>query len=151
MKTYRLVQVPATVLRQKAEPITNIDGALVDQIKAMFHIMSANYGVGLASNQVGVLKRVFVMSALNAVGWPKKTVCINPEIIASSEKKFRMMVEECLSIPNGIRWRPRSPWVRLRYTDIDGKTVECTMRGINSVVAQHEIDHLNGTLMLDRD
>lgn len=116
--------------------------------------MHAENGAGIAAAQVNVKRRLFVMEVSNNQRYPDKEsfpllVAINPEIEPIGNKKVKSW-EGCLSIP-GIRGRlKRHAKVNLKALDRNGKPYEKVLTGFAAVVAQHELDHLNGILFLDK-
>jgi len=135
-------------LRQKAEPVTREDDVR-ELVENMFQTMKNAQGIGLAANQVGVLKRVIVIdvSDLEAYKDEKPLVLINPEVI-ETEGEWDME-EGCLSIPVVRDEVNRSEKVRIRYNDFDLNELELEAEGIPGRVILHEIDHLNGVLFID--
>ena len=131
------------VLRQRAAEVTTIDGRLAKLADDMIVTMYEAPGLGLAAPQVGVEKRLFVYD----VGDGAKTL-INPEIVESDgEWAYE---EGCLSVP-GLSWeivRPKQ--VHLRGVDLDGNEVSVEADEILARAFQHEIDHLDGVLLLER-
>ncbi len=130
-------------LRQMAEPYApgEIDGGFVQD---MIETMKAKDGVGLAAPQVNVSKRFIVVSDSE-----KLYTLVNPEVIAHSESTV-IDTEGCLSLPGLQASVTRWEKVIIRALDVDGEKKEITARGLLSRVLQHEIDHLNGVLYLDR-
>ena len=106
-------------------------------------------GRGLAAPQVGALWRVFVMDPSWKTGAPAPVVMINPSVVRASNTVLQSS-EGCLSIPGVMALVTRATDVRLRWTAPDGAAAEETLTGFRAICAQHEIDHLNGTVMLDR-
>jgi peptide deformylase len=135
------------VLRQKAEPVGAITADMRKLIADMFDTMYAEEGVGLAAPQVGISERIIVVDPHDDE--TKPFALINPEILdagAETEKNE----EGCLSIP-GIRdLVERSVSVRVRGLTETGEVLELEADGLLSRILQHEIDHLNGILFLDR-
>lgn len=131
------------VLRQRAKEIDDIDGRIVQLADDMLVAMYAAPGVGLAAPQVGVEKRLFVYDAGDG-----PATLVNPEIVESDgEWTFR---EGCLSIPH-LSWdvtRPRT--VHLRGRDLDGNEVDIEADEYLARVFQHELDHLDGVLFVER-
>ena len=141
-KTY-----PDPFLRKAAEEVLKIDGTVKSLIRDMFDTMDEADGVGLAAPQVGVSRRIIVFS-LNEKGFERMAL-INPVIERVSAEKDTVE-EGCLSVP-GIRADvERSVSVIARGVTRSGKMVEINARDILARVLQHEIDHLNGTLFIDR-
>ena len=113
-------------------------------VARMVAILAETGGIGLAAPQVGVLRRVFVM----ACGDAAPEAFIDPEIRGAS-KKSSVYAEGCLSIP-GVRLRIARPsWIRLGWIDLDGNPQVRRLTGLEATCAQHEIDHLDGRLILD--
>ena len=123
--------------------ITDIERKLV---RDMIDTMYAENGVGLAANQVGVLKRIFVASADQVRG--QEMVFLNPVLI-KKEGTLREF-EGCLSVPEYYEPVKRAKKVLMRAITMDGRTVEVKGEGLVSRIFQHEIDHLNGILFVDR-
>ncbi len=141
-----VVQFPAEVLSNKTlevKKITELDRKLV---KDMIDTMYAENGVGLAANQVGVAKQIFVASADQVRG--QEIVCFNPKIIKKEGtiKEF----EGCLSVREVYEPVKRFKKVTIQAMNLEGKIVELRGEGLLSRIFQHEIDHLNGTLFIDR-
>lgn len=141
---------PDPVLRQKAEPITDITPEILTLLDDMLDTMYAEDGIGLAAPQINVSKRIIVIDVEpreeGERGKPIKI--INPEIIASSDVKT-VLDEGCLSLP-GMRCdveRPES--ITVRYMDETGETQEIQADGLLAKCFQHEIDHLDGVLIFD--
>jgi peptide deformylase len=143
MAPYSIRVVGDPVLRQRAAEITNIDGRLAKLAEDMITTMYDAPGVGLAATQVGVEKRMFVYD----VGEGPLTI-INPVIVESDgEWTFD---EGCLSVP-GLSWdvvRPKQ--VLLRGVDLDGNDVAIEADELLARCFQHEVDHLDGVLVLER-
>jgi len=135
-------------LRQKSEPVKEIDGQLVNTIKKMSELMYNAKGLGLAANQVGITKRFFIMDISQREGKPVLEVYINPEII-SAEGEI-IFEEGCLSIPGYFSKIKRYAKVFIKAYDINGNPFEKELTGIHAVVFQHEFDHLDGILFIDR-
>jgi peptide deformylase len=133
------------VLKQRASEITDIDGTLARLANDMIATMYEAPGVGLAAPQVGVQKRLFVYDTQDGEG-PK--IVINPTI---SESRGEWTFEEgCLSVP-GLAWeivRPKE--VHLTGVDLDGNEVSIEADEYLARVFQHELDHLDGILLLER-
>ena len=132
------------VLRRRSEPVTDIDGGIVELADRMLATMAVEEGVGLAAAQVGRPVRMFT-HALEDLAPP---VLINPEIVGTSGEWAYS--EGCLSIP-GLHYElVRPEEVHLRAWTIDGDEVEIEAHELLGRVAQHEIDHLDGILFVDR-
>ncbi len=136
--------LPDPILRQKAKRIVNIDGAVQRLIDDMVETMRAASGVGLAAPQVGVPLRLAVIE----VPGEEVIVLINPEFV----KKYgeRLVEEACLSIPGYQGELKRSIWVKIKAQDRSGKVVRIKGEGLLAQAIEHELDHLNGVLYIDR-
>lgn len=142
------------VLHRPAEPVTEFDDALRTLVDDMFETTVAAPGVGLAAPQVGVGKRIFVWIYDEQDEAPARGVAINPELwIAPLEPGLpdpEEEVEGCLSFPGERYPLRRSSRALLRAQDIDGKPYELEVSGWFARIMQHEFDHLNGLLYVDR-
>ena len=139
----KIVKYPDPILRQKANRIQDIDIDIRQFTDDMIETMYLDEGVGLAAPQVGLSKQLLVID----VGQGPITL-INPEIVRK-EDASDTVEEGCLSIP-GIRVDvSRSTHVVVRGIDDKGETVEIEADGLLARVLQHEIDHLNGVLIID--
>jgi peptide deformylase len=131
------------VLRQRCVDVTEFDGSLAQLSRDMLETMYAAPGVGLAANQVGIQRRVFVYD----IGEGPQTV-VNPAIVeASGEWEYD---EGCLSVPGLYFTIVRPKWVTLTGLDLDGREVTRTGEDLLARVFLHETDHLDGHLLLDR-
>lgn len=142
---------PDPVLRSKTAPVKQIDESLQRLIDDMAETMHAAPGVGLAANQVGVPLRLAVIDVSPRDEKGRRNslvVIINPEIVASEGT----VVEEegCLSIPELAEKVKRSAKVVVRAQDRTGRPIEIRAEGLLAKALQHEIDHLNGLLFIDR-
>jgi peptide deformylase len=133
-------------LRTPAEPVTRFDEALRAEAERMGMIMQDARGVGLAAPQLGHLTRLLVMRASEDA--PVAALC-NPEVSWRSEEE-ETDSEGCLSIGEVTVDVARAVAVRVSALDVSGNPIEFELEGYAARVAQHEIDHLNGVLMLDR-
>lgn len=168
---YDIVLHPDSVLKQKAQPIENIDADVKVQVERMFATMYKAQGIGLAANQVGILNRVFVMDTEQSstrhhapccteegcstgehddmsIEKGKPIAMINPEIIWSSEE-LTPYQEGCLSLPDQYGDVIRPEKVRVKYIDENGQEQELEAEGLAAKCIQHELDHLNGVLFID--
>jgi peptide deformylase len=139
---------PDSVLQAKAAEIENIDGRVVGLAEDMAETMYAAPGVGLAAPQVGVSERLIVIDVKNPAGKKELITLINPEII---EAEGRIVGEEgCLSVPGITEDVPRAERVLVRGHDLNEQEREIEAEGLLAVALQHEIDHLEGILFIDR-
>jgi peptide deformylase len=134
------------VLRATALEVDRFDGALAAEVERMGELMHDALGVGLAATQLGVLHRVLVYRA--CVEDPV-TALVNPVIEWMSEE-LEMAEEGCLSLPGVHVEVERHARLRARARDVDGKPIVVDVEGLESRIIQHEIDHLDGILILDR-
>jgi peptide deformylase len=142
-----ILQHPDPRLRARTEPVTVFDAALARLVEDLFETMYAAPGVGLAANQIGVLKRIAVMDCAADKEQAQPLVMVNPEIIETADQE--LMEEGCLSV-DGYRDKvPRFRRVRLRAQDALGKFYELPAEGLLAQAIQHEIDHLDGKLYID--
>jgi peptide deformylase len=136
------------VLRQKAEAITDFGDDLENLARRMFEVMYEEEGVGLAGPQVGVSKRIAVLDVPVDENQSYVGVIVNPEIVASGGTQ--KAEEGCLSIPGLREDVLRKQWVRVRAQDLKGETFTVEGTDLLARAFQHEIDHLNGVLYIDR-
>lgn len=171
MAKLKIYTFPDVVLAQKASPIPRVEKSLHrladDMLETMYHAP----GIGLAANQVGVLQRILVLdveyevenisAGTEAEEYPasevtprghliyrKPIIIINPEIIRR-EGKIEF-IEGCLSVPEYSAEVKRSEKLKLRYQDVDGITQTLDAEGLLAIAIQHEMDHLDGKLFIDR-
>ena len=143
-----IVKYPDPILQQPGEPVTEFNDELRQLIADMFESMYAGQGVGLAAPQVGVSKRIVVIDLSGGKDPETKIVLVNPEIISSEGKQYGE--EGCLSFPE-IRERvSRAAKVRVRAQDGYGKWFEQDGEELLARCFQHEIDHVDGIVMLFR-
>jgi peptide deformylase len=144
-----IIQYPHPTLRHKSRPLAKVDAELRKIIAEMFDLMYEHEGVGLAANQVDLPYRLFVA---NQTGDPKEKdaehVFINPVL-----RKGRGQVEGeegCLSIPEVRAPVMRSETIQVEAYDIEGNLYQGDAEGLMARILQHETDHLDGTLFIDR-
>ena len=138
-------QYPDPVLRMEARPVEEFDDDLKRLVTRMRELMLDANGVGLAATQVGLLRRVFVFSPEE----DRVYALVNPEIVRRGDE-VDVDDEGCLSIQGVTVPVERATTVRLEGRDENGKQVGYDLEGMGARVAQHEFDHLDGKLMLDR-
>lgn len=148
MNILPVIKIGHPTLRKSAQKVEKFDQELIDLVQKMIETMRVNEGIGLAAPQVNVLSRLFVIDRkLINEDWEAQAY-INPEILDT--QGLDTYEEGCLSIP-GIRAevdRPFKIWVK--YQTIEGKVVEEELEGLLARVFQHEYDHLDGILFIDR-
>jgi peptide deformylase len=141
-----VVQFGDPVLKSKASPVVNFGPELRAEVERMHEIMRDSLGVGLAATQLGVLRRLLVFHA-GPDGEP--SALANPEVEWLSEETA-VAEEGCLSLPRVTMDVERPLFARFSGRDIEGAPVVIEAAGLEARVLQHEIDHLDGVLILDR-
>ncbi len=134
------------VLRTEARPVERFDQALRDEVERMGLLMDDGLGIGLAATQVGVLHRLFVYRV--QVGAPLAAL-VNPKVVWSSREQ-EIAEEGCLSLPLVHVDVERPIHIRVTAQDELGAPITVEASGLEARVIQHELDHLNGVLILDR-
>ena len=141
----RIITLGNELLKQKSKIITEFDGKIKEHMMFMFEMMAKSGGIGLASVQIGDLRQIFVVS----IPRDKPRVFINPEIIETSLEQDEYE-EGCLSVP-GINAEVTRPYfVKVQAWNEKGKPFTIQAEGLLARVMQHEIDHINGFLFIDR-
>jgi len=148
MAVLEIQTYPAPVLKEKAKPVAVIDEEIQALIDNMADTMYNAPGIGLAANQVGALHRVIVFDLDHKNGQRHLNVLINPEIVASSGEQVHQ--EACLSVVDYACDVRRKACVTVTGLDREGKPVCIEAKDLLAVVLQHEIDHLDGILFIDR-
>lgn len=166
MAILQVLKYPDPFLKVKAEPVTVVDEGIKGVIRDMTETMYYSRGIGLAAVQVGVNKRVIVLDVPDEEdeedddgdGAPKRPkldqrgknliALINPEIIEASGSV--VFEEGCLSVPGQTADVERAACVRVRALNKDGQTIEVAADRLYAIALQHEIDHLDGILFIDR-
>jgi peptide deformylase len=143
-----IVTLPDPILRKLSRPVEQIDDTLRRLADDMLETMYAAPGVGLAAIQVGVPRRLVVLDVADDDEEPQPLVLVNPEIV-SLGAETRLHEEGCLSIPDVRVEIERPASLTLRYLDRHGETRELTAEGLLATAIQHEVDHLNGKLIID--
>lgn len=148
MSLLRIHHYPDPVLKKTAAPVTEFDTGLRRLASDMLETMYAAPGVGLAAPQVGVSRRLIVLDCSPKDAPPGPLVAINPEIVAREGECCEE--EGCLSVPEFYAKVVRSEKVRVRFQELDGTPREIEAEGLWAICLQHEIDHLDGLLFVDR-
>ncbi len=143
MPVYNIVKNGDPILREKAKPVPQITPNIIKLLDNMRETMYAAKGVGLAAPQIGVSKRVVVVDVGDGL-----YELINPEIIKSRGRELG--AEGCLSIPGIIGDVPRATSIVVRALNREGKMMEYRVKGYAARAFQHEIDHLDGILFIDK-
>ena len=144
--TRKVLIYPDKRLLTKTEPVTEITPEILSIVDELFAIMYQDDGVGLAANQVGILKRILVM---DTEGNGKNPLClINPEIVGREGESTGF--EGCLSFPGIYLEITRAAKVHVKATNQRGEPIELHAEGLLARCAQHEIDHLDGKVFVDK-
>ena len=147
-KIHEVLKWPEPVLSKRGEPVTVFDAKLKQLVEEMFDSMYAAQGIGLAAPQIGISQRLTVIDCSFKKKPEEKIVLINPEII---DRKGKQVEEEgCLSLPEIREKVTRAEWVKVRAQDVTGKWFEAEGTELLARAMQHEIDHLDGVLFIDR-
>lgn len=144
-----IVKYGSSVLREKATPVAAVDDAIRSLVSDMLASMYADNGVGLAAEQIGRTEAICVIDvpADQACGVKMPLVLINPKIVASAGEQVGQ--EGCLSFPDIYINVRRAERVEATYLDVEGKAQTVEAAGLLSRAIQHELDHLNGVLLVD--
>lgn len=148
MAVMEIQKYPEPVLKEKARPVAEINDDIQCLIDNMADTMYDAPGIGLAANQVGALHRVIVYDITPKEEGRKLNVIINPEIVAASGDLVHQ--EACLSVQDYSCDVRRKACITVTGWDREGKPVEIEAKDLLAVVLQHEIDHLDGILFIDR-
>lgn len=169
MAILKIFTFPDDILTKKAKPIERVDRGLHKLADQMLETMYDAPGVGLAANQVGILQRILVVDTeydleeveeggvvsagsevvgKSVITNKKPIIVINPEIIY--KEGTTAISEGCLSVPEFNAEVKRFEKIKVRYQDIDGLTQVMSADGLMAICLQHEMDHLDGTLFIDR-
>lgn len=142
----KVLKYPDPFLFKKVKAVIEIDEILKSEAQEMIKIMKESEGVGLAANQVGLDKRIFVMQCIQE---KEPYIFINPEIIEESEE-LTPYQEGCLSFPSLYIELDRSKSVKLKWINIKGEEKIEEFTGLEAVCVQHELDHLNGIVFVNK-
>ena len=158
MAKLTVLKWPNEALKTKAQAVSQFDQNLRDFIASMHETMQAHQGIGLAANQVGDLRRILVINipyagaeteAGDKQWWHDKDfTCINPRILKKSGKATG--IEGCLSFPEIFDYVKRAKNITVEAEDSEGKSFTIEADGLLSICLQHEIDHLDGIVFVDR-
>jgi peptide deformylase len=147
-RIHPIVKYPDPVLATKGEPVTEFTPQLARFVEEMWNSMYAAHGIGLAAPQIGVSKQITVIDVSFKERPEDRLVLINPEVIAKEGKQFEE--EGCLSLPEIRDKVQRAARVTVRAQDVNGEFFEIEGEELLARAMQHEIDHLNGILFIDR-
>lgn len=147
-KIYAIVKYPDPVLARPGAPVTAFDAPLKKLVAEMFESMYAAQGIGLAAPQIGLSQRLTVIDTSFKKDSKDKLVLINPEVIETEGKQFEE--EGCLSLPDIREKVQRAARVKVKAQNEKGEWFEVEGTELLARAMQHEIDHLNGVLFIDR-
>ncbi|MGC8502386.1 peptide deformylase [Desulfurella sp.] len=147
---YKILTYPDKELKKVSSAVDKIDDNILELVDSMGQIMLKNNGIGLASPQIGVKKKIIIIDE-RAIGTNSNIiVMINPKIV-SYESFYEEHDEGCLSVPGFYgKVNDRRRYIKVQYLDLKEQVQEVEFDNFLSVVIQHEIDHLNGILFVDR-
>ena len=143
MAVYKIVEIGDEILKEKAKPVKSINANIIKLLDNMADTLADAKGAGLAAPQIGVSKRVIVVDVGEGL-----YEMVNPQIINTAGQETD--VEGCLSIPGLVGDVTRAATVKVRDLDRHGKEKNLTAKGMLARALQHEIDHLEGILYIDR-
>lgn len=149
MKQARLRTFPDPILRKKTLTVLSFDRSLLKLVAALVRVMKSQpYGIGIAAPQIGVAKAVAVVDVSRRDPKAERLILVNPVILEKKEPEARK--EGCMSLPDYTAFLKRHRWVRLRWQNERGEFLEKISTGIEAICVEHEVDHLNGVLFIDR-
>jgi peptide deformylase len=148
MAIREILQYPDPRLREVAQPVQTFDAELRQLVEDMAETMYAAPGVGLAATQIGVNLRLFIVDTASEDEPSDLRVFINPELLELNG--VQVFNEGCLSFPGVSEDIKRAEQVKVRALDLSGAPFELEADGLLAVAIQHETDHLNGVLMIDK-
>jgi len=146
MAILQILHYPDPRLRTVAKPVSVFGDEVQRLVADMFETMYAAPGIGLAATQVNIHKRILVTDTSRDGTDPR--CFINPQIVES--RGVEQMDEGCLSVPDVFETVERAEWIRVQAFDASGAPFELELDGLLAVCVQHEIDHLDGKLFVDR-
>lgn len=147
----KVVKFPDPILLMRSEPVDLIDSGIKQLSIDMVETMRAEGGIGISAVQVGILKRIMVVSVKKGAFDRELSpeVMINPKII--SREGSQRIGEGCLSFPGLVLPISRHELIEVEYQDMDGASKKAVLQGIESVCFQHELDHLDGVVFVNKD
>jgi peptide deformylase len=148
MSLLPIITLPDPILRKASEPVDAVDADLKRLVADMFETMYDAPGIGLAAIQVGVPKRLVVLDVSDDDEVKTPLVLVNPKIVRLGEET-RVYEEGCLSLPDVRIEIERPASLTLSYRDMEGRSCELEATGLLATAIQHEVDHLDGRLIID--
>lgn len=149
MAIREIITAPDPRLRQKSRPVEAVDDEIRALMDDMLETMYAAPGIGLAAIQIGIPLRVIVMDLAREGEEPAPLYFVNPQILNPSEETSRYE-EGCLSVPEYFEEVERAARCQVRYLDYHGAEQLLDAEGLLATCIQHEMDHLEGVLFIDR-
>jgi peptide deformylase len=146
MAAQPILEYPDPTLRETSQPVVAFDDGLSALVDDLFDTLDERGGLGLSAPQLGRLERVLVVHVPDDDEGPKAYV--NPEILKSGAPG--LVEEGCMSVPGVLGNVVRATRIRIRAQDLQGNPYERDLHGMHAVCIQHEVDHLNGRLFIDR-
>jgi len=144
-----IVYYPEEILKQPCEVVTSFDDNLKALVDEMTVLMYQSRGVGLAAPQAGLKLNVILVDPTAGNQSDQLTVMVNPHIIWASKETLRLS-ERCLSLPGLVVAVDRPEWIEMEYQDVSGIVHSQKLDGWHARIALHELDHLEGVMMVDR-
>ena len=144
----KLILYPDPILKKVAKPLKTIDNEVREKVREMFELMYMERGIGLSAPQVAWGTRLFILNIAGELGEGEERVYINPEITTSEGNEIEE--EGCLSIPEIRAKVARPETVTIQAQGLDGNLFTEEIDGLHARVAQHELDHLDGILFVQR-
>jgi peptide deformylase len=148
MALLNICTYPDQILRVKASPVKTFDGSLCKLIEDMTETMYNAPGIGLAANQIGICQRVLVVDLQRPDCEQGLIVLVNPQVVAAEGEV--VYEEGCLSVPEFFANVKRFNQITVRGFDEQQNSVEIQASGLLAIALQHEMDHLDGKLFIDR-
>ena len=149
MKPASIRIFPNPILRKKTQTVTAFDRSLLKLVAMLIRVMKSQpHGIGIAAPQIGISKAVAVVDVSKRGPKAERLILINPVILEKREPEARK--EGCMSLPDYTAFLKRYRWVRFRWQNERGEFREKISTGIEAVCVEHEVDHLNGVLFIDR-
>jgi peptide deformylase len=149
MASRDIIKLPDPILKKVSKPVEKVTPEILALMDDMLDTMYAAPGIGLAAVQIGVPKRLVVIDTARDETPKNPLYLVNPEIVWASEE-LNEHEEGCLSIPEVYDLVKRPARVKVRFLDRNGAAHEMECDGLLATCVQHEIDHLNGVLFIDR-
>jgi peptide deformylase len=144
----KVIRYPHPTLRHLSKPLKRIDAELHQIVRRMFELMYEHRGVGLAANQVDLPYRLFIVNLAGKPGEGEERVFVNP--VLTRPRGLAEAEEGCLSLPELYAQVKRAEKITLDAFDLQGQAVKLELDGLFARVAQHETDHIDGKLFIDR-